>query len=387
MKITKKISSFHSTDYQDYFCIFICFILILLSLIGCGPSTSDFEKIDYTPLPINDWKISTPKAQGLDPKIVAEVYYNAKKLETIYSLLIVKNGYLIAEGYYNNGSVNQKDLLASVTKSYTSALIGIALEQGHLSNVDQKMLDFFPELASKVSDPRKEKITLRNMLEMRAGYPWENTDPDLWGGLYSGHYPPLIEKFPLVSDPGTRFNYSNLTSNWLGIIIARSSGINLKAYAEKYLFTPLDVKVGEWIQDAEGNNVGCGGLHFSARDAAKFGLLYLNDGVYKGNQIVPTNWVQESLQTYSVNEGPKKDVGHFRDIGYGYHWWSANIDRNRVSFAWGHGGQLIVLVDHFDTVVVTTAYPYRKENSYESWKNEKAIIKVVSKFVNSLPSE
>jgi CubicO group peptidase (beta-lactamase class C family) len=362
-------------------------ILIPLGLAGCGPGAAELEAVDYAPLPGDGWEVSTPEAQGLDPMLVAEMYYNAAELETIYSLLVVKNGYLIAEDYFNEGSVGQKDRLQSATKSYTSALVGIALEQGCLSSVDQKMLDFFPEVAGRITDPRKEQITIRNMLEMRAGYPNEETDQALWDGLLSGHYPPLIEGFPLVSDPGTRFHYSNLTSNWLGIIVDRACGMNLKAYAEEHLFSPLGVKAGEWGQDAEGHNNGCGDLHLTARDAAKFGLLYINDGVYKGDQIVPADWVHDSLQTYSVNEAFVKKVGRFRDIGYGYQWWSADAGEHHVNFAWGHGGQLIVLVDEFDMVIVTTSYPFWLEHNDQSWKNEKAIITMVSEFVNSLPSE
>ena len=163
--------------------------------------------------------------------------------------------------------------------------------------------------------------------------------------------------------------------------------MNLKAYAEEHLFSPLDVKAGEWGQDAEGHNNGCGDLHLTARDAAKFGLLYLNDGVYKGNQIIPADWVHDSLQTYSVNEAFVKKVGHFRDIGYGYQWWSADAGEHHVNFAWGHGGQLIVLVDEFDMVIVTTAYPFWLEHNDQSWKHEKAIMTLVSEFVSSLPSE
>jgi CubicO group peptidase (beta-lactamase class C family) len=376
-----------SMQRQNSFLLVTFVILILFSVVGCGPSQADLTAVDYTPLPGDGWELSTPAEQGLDPDLVAELYYNASKHETIYSLLVIKNDYLVAEDYFNGGSVDQKDRLQSATKSYTSALVGIALEQGCLSSVDQKMLDFFSEVAGKITDPRKEQITIRNMLEMRAGYPWEETDPTLWDGLLSGHYPPLIEEFPLVSDPGTRFHYSNLTSNWLGIIVDRACGMNLKAYAEEHLFSPLDVKAGEWGQDAEGHNNGCGDLHLTARDAAKFGLLYLNDGVYKGNQIVPADWVHDSFQTYSVNEAFVKKVGHFRDIGYGYHWWSANAGEHPVNFAWGHGGQLIVLVDEFDMVIVTTSYPFWMEHNDQSWKHEKAIITMVSEFVNSLPSE
>jgi CubicO group peptidase (beta-lactamase class C family) len=373
--------------HPHYFFIFTSAILILTILVGCGPSPEDLNAVDYTPLPRDDWELSTPEKQGLDPMLVGEMYLNAADLDTIYSLLVIKDGYLIAEDYFNEGSAGQKDRLQSVTKSVTSALVGIALEQGCLSNVDQKMLDFFPEVSKKITDPRKEQIMLRNMLQMRAGYPNEEDDPALWEGLLSGHYPPLIEAFPLVSDPGTRFHYSNLTSNWLGIIVDRACGMNLKTFAQEHLFLPLGVEAGEWGQDAEGHNNGCGDLHLSARDAAKFGLLYLNEGEYKGNQVIPTDWVRDSLQTYSVNEAFVRKVGKFRDIGYGYQWWSATTGEHHVNFAWGHGGQLIVLVDEFDLVIVTTSYPFWLEHNDQSWKHEKAIITMVSEFVNSLPSE
>jgi CubicO group peptidase (beta-lactamase class C family) len=359
-------------------------ILILSVIVACSPSPKDLDSIDFTPLVREDWPVSTPEEQGLESDSVAEMYLNAAEQDTLYSLLVIKNGYLVAEDYFNDGSVEQKDRLQSVTKSFTSALVGIALDQDCLSNVDDKMLDFFPEVADDVTDPRKKQITLRNLLEMRGGYPNEEDAQALWDGLLSGYYPPLIEGFPLVNDPGTRFNYSNLSSNWLGIIVDRSCGMNLKAFAEENLFSPLNITPGEWGQDAEGHNNGCGDLHLTARDAAKFGLLYLNEGSFDGIQIIPSDWVQDSLQTYSVNEAFVKKVGDFRDIGYGYQWWSANAGNYHVNFAWGHGGQLVVLVKDLDMVVVTTSYPFWLEHNDESWKFEKAIITMVSEFISSL---
>ena len=367
------------------FLLFTSVILILSTLAGCGPSTEDLEAIDYTPLPGDDWEVSTPAEQGLDPMLVAELYLNAAELETLYGLLVIKNGHLIAEGYFNEGSVEQKARLQSATKSYTSALVGIALDQGYLSSVDQKMMDFFPEVAGQITDPRKEQITIRDLLQMRAGYPWEETHHALWEGLLSGHYLPLIEEFPLIADPGTEFHYSNLTSNWLGIIVARACGTDLKSYAQEHLFLPIDAEVGEWGTDADGHNNGCGDLHFTARDAAKFGLLYLNDGEYEGNQIIPADWVHDSLQTYSKDAWD--NVGRFRDIGYGYQWWSARAGEHHVNFAWGHGGQLIVLVDELDMVIVVTADPFWLQHDDQSWKHEKANINLVSEFINSLPTD
>jgi CubicO group peptidase (beta-lactamase class C family) len=374
--------------------IFASVILILPLLTGgCGgPSNEDLEAVDYAPLLRDDWKVSKPEEQGLDPMLVAEMYYNAEKLQTIYSLLVIKNDHLVAEKYFNEGSVEQKDRLQSVTKSYTSALVGIALEQGYLSSVDQKMLDFFPEMDGKVTDPRKEQITIRQMLQMRAGYPWEETDPVFWEGLLSGHYPPLIEEFPLTANPGTEFQYSNLTSNWLGIIVHRKTGTNLKSFAEEYLFQPIGVEAGEWGTDAEGHNNGCADLHFSARDAAKFGQLYINDGIFEGKQVVPADWVNDSLQQYSKNINasggfPANWGLSISDIGYGYQWWSAKAGDHHLDFAWGHGGQFIVLVDKLDMVIVLTSYPFWKEHNEESWKHELANLNLIGEFIKSLPSE
>ena len=380
-------NNFSTRNGQNGICLFIGAILILSMLVGCGPSVEELEAVDYAPRPADDWEVSTPAEQELEPALVAALYHNAAELETLYSLLVVKNGHLVAEDYFNDGSVDQKDRLQSVTKSFTSALVGIAIEEGCISSVDQKILDFYPEVAGRITDPRKEEITIQNLLEMRGGYPNEEDDQALWDGLLSGYYPRLIEDFPLVSDPGTQFHYSNLSSNWLGIIVDRSCGMSMKAYAEENLFSYLDVEPGEWGQDAEGHNNGCGDLHLTPRAAAKFGQLYLNDGIFDGTQIVPAAWVDASFQTHSVNETFVKRVGDFRDIGYGYQWWSANAGDHHVNFAWGHGGQLIVLVEDLDMVVVTTSYPFWLEHNDQSWKHEKAIMTMVSEFIKSLPGE
>jgi len=360
-------------------------VLILSVFAGCGPSTDDLKAVNYTPLPVGDWEISTPEEQGLDPLTVAEAYYNADKLETIYSLLVVKNGYLVAEKYFNTGSVDELSRRASVTKSYTSALTGIAIDQGYLSGVDLKMMEFFPDVADTITDPRKKQITIQQMLQMRAGYPWEETDSALWDIIWSGEYLSAIENIPLTADPGTRFQYSNLTAHWTGIIVARATGMDLMSFGEQYLFSLLGVKAGEgWNRDLDGYYIGGGDILFTARDMARFGLLYLNDGSYKGDQVISADWVHDSLQSYS--EKTWDNIGRFHNLGYGYYWWSAKVGEHRVNFAWGHGGNLIVLVPDQDMVVVVTADPfYGKDNHWNSWKYEKANISLVGEFIGSIP--
>jgi CubicO group peptidase (beta-lactamase class C family) len=372
--------------------ILILSMLVSSALAGCGPSGAEraaagSSVVDYQPLPGGDWKVSTPVEQGLDPKLVTELYRNAAELETLYGLLVIKDGHLIAEAYFNEGAVDQEALLQSASKSFLSALVGIALDQGCLSSVDQKMLDFFPESADQIADPRKTQVTVRHMLQMRAGYPDEETNSAYLDALYWGEYLPLIVDFPLVSDPGTAFHYSNLTSNWLAIILARACGTDLKSYAQQQLFTPLGIEVGDWLQDRDGHYIGSGGIHLTAREAARFGTLYLSDGAYEGKQIIPADWVRDSLRTYSERARNYGMSVRFRDMGYGYQWWSARAGQHRVNFAWGHGGQLIVLLDELDMVVVTTADPFFGQHDGQSWTHERAIMNLVANFIRSLPKE
>ena len=359
-------------------------------LVGCNPAIENPTTLDYPPLNGNDWQVSTPAEQGLDPMLVAELYYNAAELETLYGLLVIKNDHLIAEGYFNEGSVEQLSALHSATKSYTSSLVGFALEQGCLSSLDLKMMGFFPEFAGQIADPRKEQITIRDMLKMRAGYPYDSTG--YYGDILylSGNWrwlPHLVD-FPLVSDLGTEVNYSSVTSHLLGVIVARACDTDLMSFAREHLFTPIDAELGDWTRDVDGYNWGWGEIYVTARDMARFGLLYLNDGEYEGNQVISADWVHDSLQSYSEDAWITNKLGsHIGDIGYGYQWLSATAGDHRFNFAWGHGGQLIVLLDQFDMILVTTPDPLNELPPAEGWKYEKTVIDLVGEFITSLPKE
>lgn len=142
------------TRFQQYFIFVISALLISFMLVGCGPSAAELEAVEFTPRPETDWKVSTPAEQGLDPMLVSKLYLKASELDTLYGLLIIKDSHLIAEGYFNEGSVAQQPFMASATKNFTSALVGIALDQGCLSSVDQKMIDFFPAYADQITELR-----------------------------------------------------------------------------------------------------------------------------------------------------------------------------------------------------------------------------------------
>lgn len=379
---------------QWFFLPFISVILILLIMAGCGSCKWNLDLIDYSPLSGGDWNVSTPEEQGLDPMLLSELYFNAAKLETLYGLLVIKNGSLIAEKYFNEGSIDQLSGRQSATKSFTSALVGIALDQGYLSSLDQKMVEFFPEFDGQITDPRKEQITIRQLLQMRGGYPDEERTPPYFDIMFfSGdyHWVPHLVDFPLVCDPGAGFNYSNLTSHLLGVIVARACGTDLMSYAQANLFTPIDAVVADWTTDAGGYNMGHAEIYVTARDMAKFGLLYLNGGEYEGTPVLSADWIADSLERYSDNikagEWLTSRYGSFRDIGYGYQWWSGRVGDHHFDYAAGHGGQYIVLLHELDMVVVTTADPLHDMWDEDPWKYEGAINKMVGNFIKSLPNE
>jgi CubicO group peptidase (beta-lactamase class C family) len=157
-------------------------------------------------------------------------------------------------------------------------LVGTALDQGCLSSVDQKMIEFFPELVDKIRDPRKEQITIRHLLQMRAGYPWEESSSELVELLFRGFRPSTMVEVPLVRDPGTGFDYSNLSSHILAIIVARACGTDLKSYAQAHLFSPLGAEVGFWRQDWEGYYLGFTEIELTARELISSPPCRVSDG-------------------------------------------------------------------------------------------------------------
>jgi len=346
--------------------------------------------VEFTPLDLDDWEISTPEAEGLDPRYLKELYRNAIMLEReyedhLYSVLVIKNGYLIAERYFAGRSYNHATASASVTKCYTSVLVGLALLQDNvLSSLDQQVYGFFPEYDWDNTDPRKKDITIRQMLQMRSGFPWEEREGYMDDFASTSDWLSLMLSFPLTSDPGTIYGYSNLSAHVLAVIAARATNSQLSTFAQTYLFDPLGVTAGYWPQDAQGNNAGHGDLRIRPRDMAKFGQLTLNDGLFNGAQIVPVDWVTESTTPYSFNIFGGEILYSFQQINYGYCWETALCGDHNVTFAWGHGGQLIVIARSLNMVVVATADNLLGDFTPEGWGKESAVLDLVGYFIGSI---
>jgi CubicO group peptidase (beta-lactamase class C family) len=358
----------------------------LCLLASCGSSDGSGGKVpNYTPTTANDgWQVATPAGQGVDEATLDTAYQEARQIPNIFSLLVVKNGYLIAERYFNGARMSEAFDTASVTKSFTSALTGIALRDNLLTSVDQKMFEFFPEIAWQQLDSRKSSITIRQMLQMRSGYPWEEFDGYLDRLLSTSERIDLLAEFPLVADPGSRFGYSNLTAHLVGVITARAADESLRAFAERSLFDPLGISVAAWATDADGYHAGSGAARFTARDMARFGQLYLDGGAYGGMQLVPAEWVQDSFESYSGTTYNTDILNAISQLEYGYLWWSGVAGSHRFNFAWGHGGQMICVIQDLDMVIVTTAEGLGGQFGEDAWRQESRVLELVGRLIASL---
>lgn len=274
--------------------------------------------------------------------------YNRSKPVT-HSLLIYRDGKNIFEKYYNGYNADKLNNLKSATKSITSLLIGIAIGNGLIKDENQKIFDLLPEMFDERTDPEKEKITLKDVLTMSAGFEWNNFGGKWRSGWDKSREPTkyLIRQVPLANKPGTRWNYNSALSHLLSALIKKYSGMNTIQFAEKYLFAPLDIKNVRWTKSNDGNEMGNSELMITPRDLAKIGLLILQKGKWNGKQIVSSEWIEKSTQKY---------FDGFPQIGgYGYQWHTRKFGKYESFLAAGWGGQFLIVIPELQMVVVNTS--------------------------------
>lgn len=361
--------------------------VLAMNLSSCKKEPNPIDSSYYAPLELEDWAVSTPDEMGLDTSLINSMYQTASEIDHLYSLLIIKNGYLVTEAYFNGKNVRTALPIASNTKSFTSTLCGIAIERGYLNSLDQTMAEFFPEFDWGSMDPLKSQITIRQILKMRSGYPWEefsDYNDLLWDSF--GDWLPLIEQIPLAFEPDMDYGYSNLMSHILGVIISRATDSSLHDFARKYLCEPLQIDIPVWWTDSDGYNYGHGDIHCNARDLARFGEMYLNEGVSRDKQIISSEWIVDALNPYSFDVYGRDIFDQFDGLNLGYmNWFSALAGHHTVYFSWGAGGQHIFLLHDQNMVIVTTAYYMPPANGEDSWENQKAVTDMVGKYISKLP--
>ena len=332
-------------------------LILLMTSIQLGVCHSFSQSaVDRDYWPTDEWQTSTPEEQGMRSTVLNDMMNATEENQLLIdSVLIVKNGYLVFEEYPSVYDQDNRHIIHSCTKSITSALVGIAIEEGYIDSVDEKLVDLLPNRTYANYDERIDDITLEHLLMMTSGFEW-----DEWTESYSSyansHYQywrasnsvQFILDLPLAHDPGDVWVYSSGSSHLLSAIVTRATGVSLLEYAAEKLFTPLGIEISDvvWPADNQGIYRGSGGVEMIPRDMAKFGFLFLNNGTWNGEQIVPSGWVQTSSETLTTFDNYS---------GYSYQWWTYSSETVSVYSANGYVGQNIFVIPSLDMVVVFTS--------------------------------
>lgn len=307
--------------------------------------------------PTTEWQAADPATLGMDADKLSELEPIIKsEYSNINGIVVVRNGYIAYEGYYNGYGPDDAHHVTSVTKSILSALIGIAIDAGYIKNVDQKVLEFFPEYVPDAADTQKREITIRHLLTMTAPYPFEDWHEPLDKMCMQPDW--VKYTLDMLGQKGTigAFKYSTAGAHLLSTIITRSTGKSAREFANERLFKPIGMQeipdyemksfgfedlfgenVKGWVADPNRNSTGGWGLTLNPRDMARFGFLYLNHGIWDNNQVVSKTWIEESTAINPNN--------------YGYLWWIREEDGIRTYLALGDGGNVICCLPEKDLVI------------------------------------
>jgi CubicO group peptidase (beta-lactamase class C family) len=306
--------------------------------------------------PTDGWRYSTPQEQGMDNETLYEMMDLIEEEEyPIRSVLVIKNGYAVFEKYPTYyASEHTLTVLHSVTKSFTSTLIGIAVQQGLIS-VNDTVLSFFQEYEIANSSSLKDSMTIEDLLTMTSGIEW-----DEWSLPYEfGSGNPLMEMMAssdavqyvldrqMSHTPGEHWNYNGGASLLLSAIVQQASNQTTLSFAIECLFAPLGFGPAVWYEVAGGWRNAFGGLCLTTRDLAKLGFLYLNNGTWNGMQIISSYYVSNATHPIDI----PNPLGSY--FGYGWHWWTRS-DLG-IYFAYGRHGQKIMVSPEHDLVVAFTA--------------------------------
>lgn len=330
-----------------------------------------------------DASIDSTIVNRVDTAITNGTYPN------IHSLLIARNSKLVYERYWKGKDQSwgidlgirqhSKDSLhdiRSISKSFVSACIGIAIEQGKIRNVEQRVFDFFPEF-SKHDTGLISSLTIKHLLTMSSGLKWneevpyDNPENSEIKMINSPNPVEYVLSQPMDFPPGKVWKYNGGTTQLLAAIIEKTTGKKIDQFAKEYLFQPLGIEKFEWIKyPGTDMPAAASALRLTSRDLLKFGLLYNNGGKWMDKNILPAKWIEESFYSY---------VQRPRGGGYGYQFWTWNDTINTRPIAFvaciGNGDQRIFFDKTHDLVIVTTA------GNYNMWDIEKDAYALVRDYV------
>lgn len=263
----------------------------------------------------------------------------------INSLLVSQHGELVAEKYYGSMSANKGNNIKSASKSLLSILIGIAIDNGYLEGVHQPIGEFFPEYFDSNPDSLKYNITIEDLLTMRSGL--ASTSRANYGRwVTSNNWIRYKLDQPLRGVPGEDRIYSTGNTHLLAVILTRATGMNTLQFANRYLFDPMNIQITGWDRDPQGYYLGGNNMALRPSDMVKLGQLMMDVGVYNGNQLVPKEWIIKSIEPVT---------GRIEGVDdYGYLWFRRMAGDYHMIYAFGSGGQYIMILPELDAVVTIT---------------------------------
>ncbi len=327
--------------------LYLPFVLLFVLFISCEKEEG-VEPIDTY------WQTDKPAFHGFNTSDLQTAIDNARQSSSLQALLIVRNNKLLVEEYFNGRQVNDLFQLRSITKNFTSALTGIAIEEGILESVDNPIASHFPDIEMIGG---KEQITMRHLLNMTSGLEWSENNEII--PLINHEIPNAISTIlsrPSADMPDNRFNYNSLSPHIASYIIRLRSNTDFDTYAEEELLEPLGIGNYAWEKDTENRVWGGFGLQLTARDLAKFGQLYLNKGTWEGKEVLSADWVELSLSSQiTISDA----------VDYSLHWW---VNSSSI-YGYGYGGQSLILVPDKDLIIIgLQEYRVLGEQETQQWK-------------------
>ena len=271
----------------------------------------------------------------------------AQIMTRLHSLLVSWDGQPVLEQYFNGTTQRQLANVKSVSKSWISALVGIAIEQGYIESVQQPISDYFAEVLSEDDNALKRRITIEDLLTMQSGL--ETTSNRNYGAwVQNKNWVDYALSQPLELHPGTTMEYSTGNTHLLSAILTLATDTTTLEFARQTLTKSLGFRLAPWPQDPQGIYFGGNDMEMTPRQMMKFGELYRNNGWVDDRQVIPPDWVNKSLQAHTEST---RENGRF----YGYGWWIRKMGGFTTPYAWGYGGQFILLVPALDLTIVTTS--------------------------------
>ena len=350
----------------------ISLVAFALCLISCeSPTVEDTHIILPTQY---EWETASLAELYLDSTLISQAVETAGFRRYINSMLIIRDGKIASENYFNGYIGYSANNIASASKSVLSILIGIAVDQ-NIIGLDDKMMDFFPEYNQPTIEPEKYDISVEHLLTMKGGIQSETQASDVlihYDDLMAG-----IIYIPLYSQPGEIFNYSSLGTHLLSGILTQASGISSLEFANANLFEPMQISIEGWSQDGRDYYTGGSGMLFTARNLAAFGQLFLNKGTLNGQRIVSEDWINRSSINYSLSAGESWEA--IDNLGYVYLWWLGSVDNHDVYFALGYGGQFLFCVPEYDLIIVITSDGMVPPEQSE--KQEREVLEIITEII------